>query len=323
MPTVTFEGKSYACETGESVLECLERHGVVLPSSCRAGSCKTCMVRALEGTPPPEAQRGLKDTLVAQNYFLACIAKPQEDLTIGLAKEGALHRARVLERRELAANVLRLRLERPEGFDYRAGQFVNLVRESDGLVRSYSLASLPEEPFLELHVRRVPNGRMTGWLFDEVREGDALAFRGPAGDSFYLPREGTEPLLLAGTGTGLAPLYGIARAALAEGHEGPIHLFHGSLARPGLYYVEELRALAARHDNLHYYPVVLEGEPPEGGLVGDMKSLPVEHLGGDLAGFRAYLCGDPELVEALRRAVFLAGVAMNDIYTDPFVFAPA
>ena len=322
MPTITFEGKAYACEAGESVLECLERHGVLLPSSCRAGACKTCMVRALEGTPPKEAQQGLKDTLVAQNYFLACIAKPTEDLTIGLASEAPLHRTHVREKRMLAPNIVRLRLDKPQGFSYWAGQFINLVREEDGLVRSYSLASLPEEAFLELHVKRVPEGRMTGWIFDAVQEGDVLAFRGPAGDSFYVQRDPAQPLLLAGTGTGLAPLYGIVRAALAAGHAGPIHLFHGSLAREGLYYVEELRALAARHENFHYHPVVLKGEPPEGGLVGDMKSLPVEHL-GDLTGFRAYLCGDPELVEALRRAVFLAGVGMNDIYTDPFVFAPA
>ncbi len=322
MPTITFEGKDYACREGESVLECLERHGVLLPSSCRAGACKTCMVRALAGTPPKEAQQGLKDTLVVQNYFLACIAKPTEDLTIGLAKEGELYRAQVLEKRMLAPNILRLRLEKPDGFRYWAGQFINLVREEDGLVRSYSLASLPEEPFLELHIKRIPHGRMTGWLFADVQEGDALAFRGPAGDSFYVQHDPEQPLLLAGTGTGLAPLYGIARAALAQGHTGPIHLFHGSLVREGLYYVEELRALAAQHAQFHYYPVVLQGTPPEGGLVGDMKSLPVERL-GDLTGYRAYLCGDPELVEALRRAVFLAGVGMNDIYTDPFVFAPA
>ncbi|RME86680.1 MAG: oxygenase [Zetaproteobacteria bacterium] len=322
MPIIRFEGKDYACQEGESVLECLERHGVLLPSGCRAGACQTCMVRALSGTPPKEAQQGLKDTLAAQGYFLACIARPTEDLEIGLGKEEPVWQARVAERRMLNAQVLGLWLDKPEGFDYYAGQFINL-RHPDGIVRSYSLASLPEEERLELHVKRVPGGKMSNWLHDAVAEGDVLSFQGPAGDSFYLPGNPAQPLLLAGSGTGLAPLYGIARAALAAGHTGEIHLFHGSLRREGLYYQDELRALDRAHPNFHYHPVVLEGEPPEGGAVADLKTHPFEAVGGDLSGWRVFLCGDPELVEAMKKQAFLAGAPMKAIYSDPFVFAPA
>jgi len=316
VPIIRYEGREYPYEEGETVLQALERHGVPLPSSCRAGACQTCLVRALEGMPPKEAQKGLKDTQIAQGYFLACIAKPKGDLTIALADARAEWKAKILQRRMLNRDVLGLWLSRPDGFDYEAGQFINL--KHDGIVRSYSLASLPSEATLELHIKRVPNGKMTGWLHDAVREGDWIEFTGPAGDSFYIPGRPEQPLLLAGVGTGLAPLYGIARAAIEAGHTAPIHLFHGALHRDALYYEDELRQLAQTHDNFHYHPCVLEGPAPEGGIVGDARTIPVEHLGGDLTGWRAYLCGDPPFVEALRRRVFLAGVGMKDIYTDPF-----
>ena len=80
MPRIFFEKQSYACQDNESVLDCLTGHGVPVPSSCRSGICQTCLMRAVEGAVPLAAQQGLKETLRAQNYFLACVCKPTNDL---------------------------------------------------------------------------------------------------------------------------------------------------------------------------------------------------------------------------------------------------
>ncbi|HXH71351.1 MAG TPA: 2Fe-2S iron-sulfur cluster-binding protein [Mariprofundaceae bacterium] len=322
MPTITFEGRGYDCRDGESVLDSMTRHGVLLPSSCRAGACQTCMIRALKGNPTPESQSGLKDTLKAQNYFLACLCRPANDLEIGLAAVSPRYETRIVERDLLQESVIRLRMEIPEGFSYQAGQFINLIRPSDELIRSYSLASTPEEPFLELHIRRVPEGQMSNWVFDHLQAGDEVHFYGPSGDCFYLPGNAEQPLLLAGTGTGLAPLFGIMKEALARGHTGPIHLFHASLAASGLYLMDELRNWARQHTNLHYLPCVLHGDIPEGGLQGNVAELPAKHL-GSLTGYRIYLCGDPPIVDALRQKCFLAGASILNIHADPFVFSPS
>ncbi len=322
MPTIRFEGQDYFCAEDETLLDSLARHGVMLPSSCKAGSCQTCLTRALKGTPPAAAQQGIKDTMAAQGYFLACMCKPVEDMEIGLASVSPRYAAKVLAKDELNASVMRLRMDCPDGFSYRAGQFINLTRASDDLTRSYSLASVPDDDFLELQIKRVPDGRMSNWLFDEVGVGDEMAFFGPSGDSFYMAGNPERPLLLAGAGTGLAPLYGILRDALATGHSGPIHLFHASLATAGLYLIDELRALAGAHDNLYYTPCVLHGDAPAGGLQGNIVDIPAREL-GSLSGYGVYLCGDPPIVNALRQKTFLAGASMQDIHSDPFVFAPA
>ena len=321
MPVITFEGKRYECAPEETILEGLERQGVLLPSSCRAGSCQTCMMRAVSGEPTPESQQGIKDTLRVQGYFLACMCKPREDMEISLAATSEKRKAEVIEKRWMNEQVIRLRLK-SEGFDYIPGQFINLVRAEDGLTRSYSLASVHEDGFLELHVKKVPDGRMSTWLCDVVEEGDELEFFGPAGDCFYVPGEPKRNLILAGTGTGLAPLYGIIRHALSLGHDGRIFLFHGSLAAEGLYMVDELRALAKQHDNVQYIPCVLYGEPPAGGKHGAIDDLVVQTAREYMNGARAYLCGDPPLVEAMRKKCFLAGISTRDIYADAFTFVP-
>jgi NAD(P)H-flavin reductase len=142
--------------------------------------------------------------------------------------------------------------------------------------------------------------------------------QGPHGNCFYVPGKADQPLLLVGTGTGLAPLYAIVRDALHHGHTGPIHLYQGSLRAEGLYCVDTLRELAATHENFHYTPCVLEGDAPEGVTVGSIDALVQQDL-PKLSGFRAYLCGAPDLVKLMQRKVFLAGVSMQEIFSDPFV----
>ncbi|HXH64513.1 MAG TPA: 2Fe-2S iron-sulfur cluster-binding protein [Mariprofundaceae bacterium] len=320
MSTIAYEGRTYACEAGESVLDCLMRHGVLLPSSCRNGICQTCMMHAISGDIPEESQKGLKDTLKVQGYFLACVCRPRGDMEIRQATvEGHRHAGTVSAKEQLNAQVMRLRIQPGAPFPYRAGQFINLLHGN--AVRSYSLASLPGEGEIELHVRQVPSGLVSSWVHRELAVDDGVEFFGPAGDCFYVPGKPEQPLLLVGTGTGLAPLYGIIRDAIAHGHTGDIRLFHGSLHRDGLYMVDTLQALAAASENIRYIPCVLHGEAPAGGAVGSIDDVVMQAM-PDLAGWRVYLCGDPEIVRTLQGRIFLAGAAMQEIHADAFTFTP-
>ncbi|HEX8703813.1 MAG TPA: ferredoxin reductase, partial [Myxococcaceae bacterium] len=112
--------------------------------------------------------------------------------------------------------------------------------------------------------------------------------------------------------------YGIARDALESGHTGPIWLFHGARDVRGLYLVDELRALAARHPNFHYRPSVLEGRLGEGLHVGALDAQLRAELPKPV-GFSAFLCGNPELVLSLRKKLFLAGLSLRDIHSDAFL----
>src|SRR5262245_33445840 len=252
---VVFEGDRISLAPGETVLQVIERHGGALPAYCRRGVCRACIVKARRGAVPAAAQRGLKESHRDQGLFLACQCQPTEELELERCGAGRALPSRVERVEPLAGGVLRLFLSLPEGLAYQAGQFIQLERPADGLSRAYSIASLPGN-LLELHVAQRPGGAMSSWL--ATAAGEPVLLRGPFGECHYLAGELERPLCLAGSGTGLAPLLGVVRAALAAGHRAPIRLYHGSVRQGGLYLWDELAALAGARANLRVTGSVLE-----------------------------------------------------------------
>jgi CDP-4-dehydro-6-deoxyglucose reductase, E3 len=321
MANVIYGGKTYTLEPGETVLGGLLRNGIPIPNACRAGACQSCLMKADKGVVPASAQTGLKDTMKARGYFLSCLCRPEGDLEVRGAGAEVRVPGVIVGLDKLSSSVVRVRVRPlPPGggaWEYRPGQYAVLLRK-DGLARSYSIASLPSEDALEMHVRKMPNGRMSGWLFDEARVGDELLIQGPSGECFYVPGQADQPILLAGTGTGLSPLYGVLRDALGQRHTGPIYLFHGARDVGGLYMTDELRALAGKYANVRYRPSVYAGEPRGDVRAGALDKLILGEL-PKLRGFRVFLCGGPDIVAVLRKKAFLAGAALKDIHADPFL----
>jgi NAD(P)H-flavin reductase len=323
MASIEFGGRRIELEGAETVLDGLLRSGIDAPHSCRAGHCRTCLVRALDGDAPPGSQTGLKEAWRERGLFLACRAVPVRDLRVGTIEDLGLDvPATVIDVARLSHDVVRVRLRAEAGFAYRGGQYLVLVRD-DGLARSYSTASLPgRDEFIELHVREIAGGVMSRWLAREVAPGARVALRGPDGECFYVPGRPEQNLLLAGTGTGLAPLHAILQEALRQGHTGRIVLLQGALEPRGLYLVEELLALAAVHHNFEYLRCLVTGDAGPGVEVGALERILAARI-PSLAGWRTFLCGNPELVFALRKKVFLAGGSMQEIHADAFVMRPA
>lgn len=317
-----FEGKSYELEAGESVLDCLLRHGQSVSSLCRSGACQSCLLKATAGVPPAAAQIGLKEAWKTQGFFLACMCRPQGELSVERCDVAATYSAEITRVRPLAPNVMGVWLSRPPDFQFRAGQFVQLLRPSDALMRPYSIASLPSDNELELHVAQLPNGQMSGWLCDAV--GQSVHVRGPFGECFYQEGELDRPLLLAGTGTGLSPLVGVLRAAAEQGHRGEIALFHGSPQTSGIYLRSELAALAEVLPGLRLFGSVLSGSEQELGAQGrwQVEQAPLDQLVlsryPKLNAHRLFLCGQPTLVQSLRKRAYLAGASLARIHCDAF-----
>ncbi len=317
MPAIHYEGNVFPLAENESVLDALLRNGVLAPHSCKAGSCGSCLMRAFEGSIPARAQQGLKESWKAQGYFLPCVCHPASDLSIRAVDASEQVGASIAALDRLSDDVMRVRLQCDAPLEFHAGQYVTVVREN-GLARSYSIASLPDAPQLELHVRRVATGRMSAWLHEQARPGDRVSLRGPFGECFYVPGKEDQPLLLVGTGTGLAPLYGVLQDALRHGHRGPIHLVHGALHRRGLYLVDDLRRLGEHHTHFGYVPTVLNGTSSEGLTVGAIDQVVLERF-PKLNGWRGFVCGDPDVVKSLKKRLFLSGMASREIHADAFL----
>lgn len=269
----------------------------------------------------------LKPTLAKQGYFLACICRPEQDLAVEGPGSALRFETTIENILPLSSTVALVQVAIPSEFDYHPGQFITLIRE-DGLARSYSLSSTNDPSTISLHIRRIPGGRFSEWIHREARPGTPVAIQGPSGQCFYEDIPADQPILLAGTGTGLAPLVGILRDAIGYGHTGPVWLYHGALDPNGLYLRDMLDTVNGDYENIHYVPSVLhapEQEDSEAGsqdlAVGKLDELILKNH-PDIKDFRAYLCGDPEIVNTLRTKLFLAGVPSKEIYADPFVASP-
>ncbi len=320
MSSIIVNEQCYPLPSGATVLDTLLEAGLDVSFGCRAGVCHSCLVRASAGDVPAEAQQGLKQSQKEQGWFLACRCRPTGELSVELdAAAVPQYTARVVEKQLLAPRVMGVWLESESALDYRAGQYVTL-RHDSGIGRNYSLASRTgSKNRLELHIARTEGGALSPWIHDTMAVGDQLSIEGPMGECCYLGGESERPLLLVGTGTGLAPLYGVLSDALQQGHHGSIHLFHGARSLDYLYYYDELRALSEEYGNLHYYPSLVESDGAVGPEieVGPIDRLLSKHL-PNLEGWRVYLSGAPDIVNTLRKQCFLAGAGSNAIHADPF-----
>jgi len=319
MSIITYKSHQLICHKDETLLDALLREKINVPYNCQAGSCHTCLMRSTDKTPPAKAQEGLKPTQKQQNYFLACLCKPVQDMTISLADEADqfIAKGTVITKQKLSNDIIELKLECSDMFDFKAGQFVNL-KKPGGISRSYSIANTPNKKnVIEFHIRSLPGGQFSEWAHNELSIGDQIPVSEAKGDCFYIPERQEQGLLLIGTGSGLAPLAGILKDALEQKHTGPIHLLHGSSNKEGLYWGNEMKALSEQHSNFHYTACISREKNPEGYTQGRANEVAYEKI-SELKDWRVYLCGHPEMVKQSKRQAFLQGAAMQDIYADAF-----
>ncbi|CAG7856509.1 CDP-4-dehydro-6-deoxyglucose reductase, E3 [biofilm metagenome] len=321
MTTITFNSEKHINQTNETVLDTLLNANIQIPNACREGVCQSCLMRSLDAVPPSLSQNGLKDTLQSQNYFLACRCYPEQDMAVALPDhEMTSITVTVTRKEQLGTDIMRLILSYQDKFSFYAGQFVNLKRK-DGLTRSYSIANVPGKGnTLEFHIKRLTNGQFSAWVHDELNVGATLSVSEAKGSCHYLPGKANQPLLLVGTGSGLAPLIGIVSDALEKGHSGPIKLYHGSREPQGLYLVNELHSLTNTYNNFNYIPCVSGADATNQFSKGRAHDIALSDA-KNLNGWRVYLCGHPEMVKQTKMKAYLQGASLNDIYADAFYTA--
>lgn len=316
-----YKNNCFDLRDNENVLDCLLRESVVIPHSCKAGVCQSCLMQAASGEIPEAAQAGLKDTLKKKKIFLACQCYPVGDMNVeDLGDIGLEMNAEIIEKEFLNHNVLRVVLEPEKIFECEPGQYLTFVNEC-GIARSYSVANNPgQENRIELHIRIILDGKMSQWLEKKACVGNRIKIRGPFGNCFYSAQEKMDfPIVLAGTGTGLSPLFGIINEALRLGHEGSISLYHGALVERDLYLVEKLQALSEKYKNFVYTPCVLNGEDGCYYKTGDLLEVVMQQLPENKSKVKLFLCGASEMVNSLKMKTFLAGVSSQNIYSDSFL----
>ena len=205
---------------------------------------------------------------------------------------------------------VRLRLALPEhARRHRAGQhYVVRLRAEDGYTaqRSYSTASAPDDPLVELMVERMPDGEVSGFLHDEVRVGDTFEVRGPVGRWFTW--DGSTTALAFAGGSGVVPVVSMLRLARALGVEDRLRVVVVAKTWAALPYAQELldggAFVALTRENL-----------------GDRVAAPpypdeVAPLLDDVEA--AYVCGSPGFVGYAARLLREQAVPTDAVRVEQF-----
>ena len=76
-------GLQYDVEGDLTLLEAAEMSRVDLPSSCRNGTCRTCLCRLMRGDVDYTIEwPGLSAEEKAEGYVLPCVARPTTDVVL-------------------------------------------------------------------------------------------------------------------------------------------------------------------------------------------------------------------------------------------------
>jgi NAD(P)H-flavin reductase/ferredoxin len=326
-------GTVFEAGEGEAVLNAALRHGVPLRYGCLHGNCSSCKYLVSDGDVDlgNASPYSLSEREREEGWALLCCARALSDLEIQVAEDPADRLRPVIRPAEfestLSANDrvsrslhrLRLRLEHPMKF--YPGQFLEVeVPGQPGEWRSYSMASSPSRgDEIELVILRIPGGLFSGRL-EMLEAGGRLHIRGPYGVSYL--REGDEPILLVGGGSGIAPLLSILEAAAEARDPRAITFYYGARTVADLPLQEEIANLQRRVPNLRYRPALSEptADCRWEGPVGMIAQIIQRDL-ADASPFDAYICGPPPMCDTVSLILAAKGLQERNAFLDRFYSA--
>ncbi|WP_433852905.1 FAD-binding oxidoreductase [Stenotrophomonas nitritireducens] len=214
--------------------------------------------------------------------------------------------------------------------DFQPGQFIQVhFAYADGTAtkRSYSLATIHDHVLgpgdaVEIAVSFVPGGAATA-LFEGLEIGQHVTGSGPFGRFCLQPGDRNGRYLLIATGTGVTPYRSmlplLARAMQERGVE--VVLLQGARAPAELLYADDFRAFADAHPGFRYMPCLSRELPadPHPDVRSGYVQQQLAGLAPDPARDIAYLCGNPDMVDACFEALKAAGLPVPQVRREKYV----
>jgi 3-phenylpropionate/trans-cinnamate dioxygenase ferredoxin reductase subunit len=221
--------------------------------------------------------------------------------------------ARVTSLAQRGADVVEVGLKLAAPIDYVPGQYCSF--KFSGFPRRSFSPTVPVDGAaagddMTLHIKQVRGGRVSAALGETIKVGHRLRVEGPFGAAFYRKASGRRLVLVAG-GTGFAPIFSIAMAALADDPEREIALVVGARTIYSLYMAPAL-VMLQRHPGV--VVTVTANELPAHSFI-IQRGGPADHIPPLLPDDVVYAAGAPAMI---RRIAELADEVGADFHSDPF-----
>jgi ferredoxin--NADP+ reductase len=190
------------------------------------------------------------------------------------------------------------------------------------ILRAYSIASAGHEPdLIEFYISVVSNGSLTPRLV-QIKPGERLNIGEKVRGYFTLDTvpASHEWVVLAATGTGLAPYVSMMRAQMMNPSPFRFVILHGAPRGWELGYMQELSLFAKFLPNVTYIPSITRTKEDvcwsgECGRITQYFSTPLlkERLGleFDPAKTSVFLCGNPAMIEEVQKTLEPKGYSVH------------
>jgi 3-phenylpropionate/trans-cinnamate dioxygenase ferredoxin reductase subunit len=306
---VTINEESFLANCGDLLLDSALLNGVELQHDCRSGACGACRVRLVEGQVFGGTEEG-------SDMIHACQARVVSDLTLVSepVPDTVSMPARLVDLTRLAADVIGVTIELPRPLNYLPGQFCKL--QFRGFPErcyspSYPLEGAPDRQLLQFHIRRFPDGAVSSALGHDIRVGHRVRVTGPLGTAYFRPDHHGRIVLVA-SGTGFAPMWAIAAAAITEQPRREM-MFVVATRKIQSFYMHAALCRLALFPNVTIIPMVSE---PQDISPAIRIGRPLDYLPALLPDDVVYTSGAPAMTNDVARLSRIAGAVC---YTDPFV----
>ena len=225
------------------------------------------------------------------------------------------YKVKLKAQKTLCAGTTAFYFEKPEEFEFEAGQFFNFTLLSpgetdlEGNTRALSIASAPHERNLMVAMRL----RTTAFkrTLNSLPLGSELLLQGPFG-WMTLPRNSTRPAVLLAGGIGITPFRSLVWNAAESLSPRRILLFYSVRVPEEAAFLEELHKLICTVTQPQRTRMLWRGETGRISIQLLSKWIP------DLSVPIYYIAGPPAMVNGVRQMLIGAGVAEEDIRAEEF-----
>lgn len=232
--------------------------------------------------------------------------------------------SKLKERKEVAERTIAFRFEKPSGWRFKAGQFIDMTllnpseTDSEGNTRGFSIASGPHEETLMVTTRM----RNTAFkrVLNNVSVGTAVRIEGPFGD-LTLPHNASRTLVFLAGGIGITPFRSMLVWAAREKLPHRIFLFYSNRRPEDALFLDELKMLERENPNYKLIATMTEMEKSHRSWNGETGWINQEMLTRHLKDASLpiyYIAGPPTMVKGLHEMLNKAGVDDDDIRTEEF-----
>ncbi len=214
----------------------------------------------------------------------------------------------------------------PQGraFAFEPGQFVTLELDIDGeaVNRCYTISSSPARPHtISITVKRVPGGKVSNWLHDNLQPGAPVRVLGPAGE-FTCARHAARKYLFLSAGSGITPLMSMSLAHHDLAEDRDIVFVHSARTPDDIIFARELDLIASSHANFRTSFVCerVGARTNWPGVTGYLSLPLLKLIAPDWMEREIFTCGPAPYMKAVRELLDEAGFDRARYHEESFSF---